>query len=82
MLSYHEIELPDIQREPERILALGLTSLAWLTHEAEHTDDDLTFIAICNEVERREIECRGARGIWRTEYLRLWPEHARARGYG
>lgn len=53
-----------------------IAELAWSAHEAEDQEDDLAFIAIMNEIERR--------GAWRAftdEYRRLWPEHARLRGY-
>jgi hypothetical protein len=51
--------------------------LAWIVHEAENANDDITFIAVMNEVERRRLE-----RIFNDEYKRLWPEHAKARGYG
>lgn len=72
------VSLREVQAEPGRLLGLGLTSLAWLTHEAEHAEDDLTFIAIQNIMQdRTPVE----RQIYNDEYRRLWPEHAMARGY-
>ena len=72
------VSLREVQENPWRLLALGITTLAWLTHEAEHDEDDITFIAIQNIMQdRTPIE----RQIYNDEYSRLWPEHAKVRGY-
>lgn len=73
------VSLFEVQAEPDRIPSLGVTTLAWLTHEAEHEEDDLTFIAIQNAMQDRTPT---ERKIYADEYRRLWPEHAKARGYG
>lgn len=73
------VSLQDVQAAPEILATAGISTLAWLTHEAEYADDDLTFIAIQNVlVDRPSDENR----IYRDEYRRLWPEHAKARNYG
>jgi len=73
------VRLRDVQDAPDSLLSLGVSSLAWLTHEAEHDGDDLTFIAIQNILMDRS---RTENQIYQDEYRRLWPEHAKARNYG
>lgn len=54
----------------------GITTLARLTHCAEDTEDDLTFMAIQNEVEQRPpLE----QELYRREYIRLYPVMAKER---
>ncbi len=79
MTSVPRITLREIQEKPEKLLCLGVTSLAWLTHEAEHEEDDVTFIAIQNVLETRDSALE--KSIYNDEYRRLWPEHAKFRGY-
>lgn len=80
----HTDTVPKVRPNIHNVLApldvkyLDVTSLAWLTHEAEYLNDDLTFIWIQNEMQvRGELETR----LYHDEYKRLWPEHAEARGY-
>lgn len=77
-MSISKHTLKDVQDRPDLILNQGLTTLAWLTHEAEQEDDDVTFIAIQNILTEKS---RTANQIFIDEYRRLWPEHAKARGH-
>lgn len=73
------VMLRDVQDSPEKLINLGVTSLAWLTHEAEHEEDDLTVIAIQNVLTDRPTP---ENKMYRDEYMRLWPQHAKSRNYG
>ena len=75
------VSLRQVQLNPAILDTLGVTSLAWLAHEAESYEpngDDITMMHIDSVLSARP---RGEYEIFRKEYLRIWPEHARARGY-
>lgn len=61
------LTLEQVQNQPETIRNLGLSSLARLTHESEAEEDDVTFLKIMEEVEKRGID-----EVFREEYIRLW----------
>ena len=70
------IRLRDVQNNLASLVSLDVSSLAWLTHEAEYADDDLTFVAIQNVLlDRSRTENR----IYHDAYIRLWPEAMRKR---
>lgn len=67
--------LKEVQDCPEFLQHQGLTELAWLTHEAEWYDDDLTVIAIQNILTEKS---RSENQVFLDEYRRLWPKHENA----
>lgn len=79
--SLNEPRLDQVQSDPSLLRLCSASQLAWLTHEAESFKpdiDDLTIFEIDLVVANRGPN---ERCHFRTEYLRLWPIHAKARGY-
>lgn len=75
------VGLRDVQLNPALLDRAGVTTLAWLAHEAECFEpngDDMTMMHIDSV-----LTARGSREyeIFRQEYMRLWPRHAKQRGY-
>jgi hypothetical protein len=60
----------------EALHLCSLMELAWLSHECEQHNDDVTMMTISEEVEKRIDRTRFA-----ELYRSLWPKHAKARGY-
>lgn len=71
--------LKEVQDCPELLLHQGITELAWLTHEAEQNNDDLTVIAIQNILTEKS---GNENQVFLDEYRRLWPDNAKLHGYG
>lgn len=85
--------LRQVQDDPTRLRGLGPLSLAHLTHEAEAEDDDVTFLAIQNEIERQAQTLDAGkkwpdttgylvRQSYNDAYRQTWPEHAGPHGAG
>ncbi len=72
------VSLADFRKAPSCVTALTCKNLAWLTHEveAEEAEDDVSFIALMNEVERRNDW-----QAFRDWYILVWDDHAKFRGY-
>ena len=60
----------------ETLHLCSLMELAWLSHECEQHNDDVTMCAISEEMEKRPD-----RYDFLQHYRSLWPKHAKARGY-
>lgn len=60
-----------------RLHSMTLDELAWLMHEAERYEDDILVMEITDAADKRYF-----RADFAEAYRRLWPEHARACGYG
>lgn len=70
------VSLADFRRAPGCVTCLSCKDLAWLTHEVESEDDDVSFITLMDEVERRHDW-----QAFRDWYIEVWDDHAKFRGY-